>query len=251
MKKKLLASIGVFILVLFFTACSPNIQMIESEVNNAIKDSDLKPYINKISYIVGDKVDGKYPITIHVEVNKNFEELSTADKFMKMADFIGKIDTYVIIPSCGTGVECMFDKLQVSYKDQNYVMVIDDYNGHEDLELVINNNESYSYEDLITIIDETEMYDIFLYKLSIREEGIRNGRLEYIYTGFAIDRDIADRDIAKKLYGYSTTPITNKEDERFSFWRYDVDFVPEKMDIILEAISKLHEQEICYKIKIL
>ena len=83
------------------------------------------------------------------------------------------------------------------------------------------------------------MYDIFLYKLSIREEGIRNGRLEYIYTGFAIDRDIA-----KKLYGYSTTPITNKEDERFSFWRYDVDFVPEKMDIILVKYPKGNRDKI-------
>lgn len=92
--------------------------------------------------------------------------------------------------------------------------------------------ESETLNDNYLSQEENEEYDIYAYDLTTREIKSRNGQDEYVYGGNVISSNQAES------YGYHTTPITKEGDKTFKFWRNDVDFVPEKGEIVLVRFPK-------------
>lgn len=103
--------------------------------------------------------------------------------------------------------------------------------------------ESETLNDNYLSQEENEEYDIYAYDLTTREIKSRNGQDEYVYGGNVISSNQAES------YGYHTTPITKEGDKTFKFWRNDVDFVPEKGEIVLVRFPKGNHKtyiDICF-----
>ncbi|OIK20934.1 hypothetical protein [Bacillus amyloliquefaciens] len=79
---------------------------------------------------------------------------------------------------------------------------------------------------------DTETYDIYAYRLLTRTVKERKGRSEYVYGGYAVSKTTAE------TYSIKTSAFTSKDDKDFSFWRFDVDFVPIKGAIVVVKFPK-------------
>lgn len=79
---------------------------------------------------------------------------------------------------------------------------------------------------------DTETYDIYAYRLLTRTVKERKRRSEYVYGGYAVSKTTAE------TYSIKTSAFTSKDDKDFSFWRFDVDFVPIKGAIVVVKFPK-------------
>ncbi|MGE7649200.1 hypothetical protein ACQKM1_15650 [Peribacillus frigoritolerans] len=188
-----------------------------------IAQNELKKNEGELEEIEGELIVAKKEI----KKNKNILK-ETESKLKKSEESLKKVnnnlkDTTDKLEQSETKV----NKLEIQLKVANARL--------EETSTNIKNSEADANpkdEKLEIKTEEEEEFDSIAYELLTREEGKRNGNPEYIYGGFSIGADRAE------MYGYTTTPITNEDDKNFHFWRYDVDFTPEKGLVILVKYPK-------------
>ncbi|PEB54329.1 hypothetical protein CON65_03695 [Bacillus pseudomycoides] len=144
--------IGLFIAAIFliFTGGSADMKEVEKATGDKLKDSQLGPYIEEVSYKAGEKKDEDTPVSVQIKVNEKFSDLPNMDKYATMDNAFEKIiDSYNQI-SCGGNNKCRYQDLQVFYDDDTYVMDL------LNKALLINDFETYTKGDYIVDVDREQ-----------------------------------------------------------------------------------------------
>ncbi|WP_439876956.1 hypothetical protein ACSLGG_31435 (plasmid) [Bacillus mycoides] len=139
--KKGLVGILLVASCLIFMGCSADMKVVETDTKDKLENSMLAPYIEKVSYKAGDKEDDTTPVNIEINVEERFSDLSTMEKYEVMNYTFEKIMGSFNSVSCGGNNSCRYQKLQLFYGDDKYVMDIFDNT------LIINNFEEYTKSD--------------------------------------------------------------------------------------------------------
>ncbi|MED4861406.1 hypothetical protein [Bacillus atrophaeus] len=124
-----------------------------------------------------------------------------------------------------------FSKDHEDYTANSYVQEgdVNDDLGEPNDEVNSEKNEHYDQSEEN---EQYEEYDSIAYRLSSQEVGNRNGQQEYKYSAYYVPNEQLE------VYGKTANGIVNEEDKEIKFWRYDVDFVPKKWDLILVKYPK-------------
>ncbi|MGF9853107.1 hypothetical protein ABHN09_16250 [Bacillus paramobilis] len=135
---------------LIFNGCSADMKAVETATKDKIEDSQLGPYIEKVTYKAGDKKDDDTPASIQIKTNEKFSALSKMEKYAAMNDAFEKIIESNNWVSCGGNNKCSYEDIQVFYDKDTYVMDIM-YKA-----LLINDFETYTKNDYILEVDREE-----------------------------------------------------------------------------------------------
>ncbi|MFP7694082.1 hypothetical protein ACLH26_14945 [Bacillus subtilis] len=124
-----------------------------------------------------------------------------------------------------------FSKDHEDYTANSYIQeeVVNDDLGQSNNKV---NSEKNEHNNQSEENEEYQEYDSIAYRLSNREVGNRNGQQEYKYTAYYVPNEQLE------VYGKKANRIVNEENKEIKFWRYDVDFVPRKWDLILVKYPK-------------
>ncbi|WP_243765417.1 hypothetical protein [Bacillus arachidis] len=135
---------------LIFTGCSADMKAVETATKDKLEDSQLGPYIEKVTYKAGEKKDDDTPVSVQIKANEKFSDLSKMETYAAMNDAFEKIIGSYNQVSCGGNNECSYKDIQVFYDKDTYVMDIM-YKA-----LLINDFETYTKNDYILDVDREE-----------------------------------------------------------------------------------------------
>ena len=152
--KKLLIIAGFVLL----TGCAPEVKLeSEEDITAALNDSDMRTYIEKVSYELGEKVDGEIPITIQVEASDELSENEDLNIFIKLEDAAERVIDDEPYPECGF-YDCVYDKMEVKSDDTTYLfegLNNEWYALRDKATLSKNNSEPKGYWDMRTKVTKT------------------------------------------------------------------------------------------------
>ncbi|WP_411543178.1 hypothetical protein [Bacillus cereus] len=135
---------------LVFNGCSADMKEVETATKDKLEDSQLGPYIEKVTYKPGEKKDDYTPVSVQIKTNEKFYDLSKMETYAAMNDAFDKIIGSYNQVSCGGNNKCDYKDIQVFYGKDTYVMDIM-YRG-----LLINDFETYTKNDYIVDMDRVD-----------------------------------------------------------------------------------------------
>lgn len=140
------ALFGLLLLFILF-GCSPDLEELDKDTTSFLQDTSLNTYIEKVSYEIGEKNDGEYPVTIKVEAKEELSKLSEEELFYTLSNTVEYLHKQRLYLDCGNA-ECDYEKLEVNSGNDKYSMEFVFYNIQENLTLIINDNKEIVWDDI-------------------------------------------------------------------------------------------------------